>query len=145
MNEIGSREKERILLRCDNRVSFQRDTMWHFNALFQPAKCLICKTRSRSGTLLRRACLSPPRRRRLLSALSPRIPPSLFIYLSLFLPFCFWYLLPPIGSRQIQLSCRLSWLLLLLQRSPLLPLEADRGTARRYTEHFSLFRSRTTR
>lgn len=32
------------LLRCDSRVSFQRDTMWHFNALFQPAKSLICKT-----------------------------------------------------------------------------------------------------
>lgn len=42
-------ERGRILLHRDSRVSFQRDAMWHFNALFQPAKCLICKTRSRSG------------------------------------------------------------------------------------------------
>lgn len=40
---------ERILLGHDSRVSFQWDGMWHFNALFQPAKCLICKTRTRLG------------------------------------------------------------------------------------------------
>lgn len=51
MKGVGSREEARrsVLLPRDSRVSFQRGTMWHFNALFQPAKSLICKTRSRSG------------------------------------------------------------------------------------------------
>lgn len=52
---MGRSPGGRILLHRDNRVSFQRDAMWHFNALFQPAKCLlICKTRSRFELLLRR-------------------------------------------------------------------------------------------
>lgn len=49
-----------ILLHRDSRVSFQRDAMWHFNALFQPAKCLICKTRSRSGRSFAVRVFLPP-------------------------------------------------------------------------------------
>lgn len=107
----------RILLRRDSRVSFQRDSMWHFNALFQPVKCLlICKTRSRFELLFRRISptlfLSSP----FLAAAtvrSSRFAVSSSSSSSLFSCFCFWYPLPSIGSRG---PFRVALLPLLLQR-----------------------------
>lgn len=72
---VGSREEARsgVLLPRDSRVSFQRDTVWHFNALFQPAKSLICKTRSRSGHSFA-------------ISVSVSFPVSLFLFPPLFAP-----------------------------------------------------------
>lgn len=121
----GKKPRGRILLRRDSRVSFQRDAMWHFNALFQPAKCLlICKTRSRFELLFRR--VSPTFVVSLSLSLSSSVsspfpvaatvrspsppPPPPPLYLS---RFCFWYPFPSIGSRGPDF--RVALLLLLLR------------------------------
>lgn len=118
---MGRSPGGRILLHQDSRVSFQRDAMWHFNTLFQPAKCLlICKTRSRFELLFRR--VSPTFIVFLSLSLHPfpvaaTVRPSRFAVSSsssLSSCFCFWYPLPSIGSRGP--SFRVA-LLLLLQRS----------------------------
>lgn len=139
---------------CDSRVSFQRDTMWHFNALFQPAKSPICKTRSRSGhsfaisvRVISPSLSAPPR---LLSRFplflvvlllplraAPALPlvllePSLAAYFSFFFP-CpclprFLSFRRRIGSREAYTGVALLPLLLLL----LLAARVDgvRGSAR---------------
>lgn len=87
----------------DSRVSFQRDSMWHFNALFQPAKCLICKTRSRSSCSFAVRVSLPPSSS-LFSLFECGHPPSVSLSLSRSL-FSFLLLLflvsplPSIGSR----------------------------------------------
>lgn len=135
--------------------------MWHFNALFQPAKCLlICKTRSRFEVLFHRVsptfvvvCLF------LFSLLlSSSFPAAVTVRSSRFAissspssssslssGFCFWYPLPSIGSRGPDFRVallplflrRLSRFFYLLKAAPSF-CGTSLGTGRGCTEHFSL-------
>lgn len=135
--------------------------MWHFNALFQPAKCLlICKTRSRFELLFH--CVSPTFALPVslsffsfLSFLSSSFPVAVTVWSSrsaissssssLFSGFCFWYPLPSIGSRGPDFRVallplflrRLSRFFYLLKAAPSF-CGTSLGIGRGCTEHFSL-------
>jgi len=78
---------------------------------------------------------------RLFSALSLRIRPFSFHLPFSFRLLLFSYLPPPIGSRRIQLSCRFVAVALAATVAPV----TSGSRSARCTEHFSLFRSWTTR
>lgn len=133
-----------ILLHRDSRVSFQRDAMWHFNALFQPAKCLICKTRSRSSRSFAVRVSLPPSSFSSLF-LNAVISVSLSLSLSSLLPSVFSILFVRSVAADpafVSPCCCCSYCTTVV---PVTFGSRPLCGTRRCTKHFSLFHSWTTR